>query len=61
MRKITDNDIWMTERNIHGAWVVYGVLGIRQYYYYTKKEAIALYKKEISERLFRQTCPNSAR
>lgn len=34
------------EKNIHGAWVVYGVLGIRQYYYYTKKEAIRLYKEE---------------
>ena len=31
--------IWFMEKNIHGAWVVYGVAGIKQYYYYTKKEA----------------------
>ena len=24
--------IHFTERNIHGAWVVYGELGVRQYY-----------------------------
>lgn len=40
------------EKNIHGAWVVYGVLGIRQYYYYTKKEAMAMYKKECKEKVF---------
>lgn len=34
------------EKNIHGAWVVWGVLGIRQYYGYTKAEAIRQYKKE---------------
>lgn len=32
-RKIID----FVERNIHGAWVVWGDLGIRQYYGYTKK------------------------
>ena len=31
--------VWFMEKNIHGAWVVYGVAGIKQYYYYTKKEA----------------------
>jgi len=60
MRKITDNDIWLVEQNIHGAWVVYGVLGIKQYYYYTKKEAISRYKSEIKERIFRQTSASSA-
>jgi hypothetical protein len=28
------------EKNIHGVWVVWGIIGIRQYYYYTKKEAM---------------------
>ena len=27
--------IYFMEKNIHGAWVVYGVAGIKQYYYYT--------------------------
>lgn len=36
------------EKNIHGAWVVWGIIGIRQYYYYTKKEAMELYKKECN-------------
>lgn len=58
---ITDEDIWLIEKNIHGAWVIWGVLGIRQYYYYTKKEAKALYLKEVSERLFRQQSVSSAR
>ncbi len=37
------------ERNIHGAWVIYGVLGYRQYYDYTKTEAKRLYEKEAEE------------
>lgn len=37
------------ERNIRGAWVIYGSLGIRQYYYYTKKEAERLYRKEYKQ------------
>ena len=31
--------IYFMEKNIHVALVVYGVAGIKQYYYYTKKEA----------------------
>jgi hypothetical protein len=34
------------EKNIHGAWVVWGEIGIRQYYYYTKAQAKELYKEE---------------
>lgn len=36
---------WM-EKNYRGAWVVYGDIGVKQYYYYTKTEAARLYKKE---------------
>lgn len=36
--------IYFVERNIRGAWVVYGTDGIKQYYYCTKKEAIQKYK-----------------
>ncbi len=39
--------IHFVERNYHGAWVVWGVIGIRQYYDYTKKRAIELYKEEV--------------
>lgn len=37
------------EKNVHGAWVIYGELGIRQYYYYTKAEAIRQYRDEVSK------------
>lgn len=40
--------IFMTEKNIHGAWVIYGMLGVRQYYDYTKKEAEAMYVSEYN-------------
>jgi len=38
--------IWAVERNIRGAWVIYGALGVRQYYGYTKSEAKEKYKSE---------------
>lgn len=41
-------DIWFVEKNIHGAWIVWGCLGPRQYYGYTKKQAIQEYKAEIT-------------
>ncbi len=31
--------IHFIEKNIYGAWVVYGIIGVKQYYYYTKKQA----------------------
>ena len=37
--------VWMVERNVHGAWVVYGACGIKQYYYCTKTEAKRKYKE----------------
>ena len=36
------------EKNIHGAWVIYGDIGIRQYYY-TKKQAMEMYKEEVAK------------
>lgn len=41
--------IYFTEKNHAGAWVVYGVAGIKQYYYYTKKQAETLYKQEATK------------
>ena len=42
------NIIYFTEKNIHGAIVVYGELGIRQYYGYTTAQAKKKYKEEFS-------------
>ena len=39
--------IYFIERNIRGAWIVYGIIGIKQYYGYTRKQAIQLYKEQI--------------
>ena len=37
-------------RNIHGAWVVSDIVNgrliVRRYYYYTKREAVAAFKRE---------------
>ena len=44
------------ERNIHGAWVVWGVLGIRQYYGYTKAEVIQMYKDEANRMYWQFVC-----
>lgn len=44
--------IYFSEKNIHGAWVVYGTLGVKQYYGYTKAEAEQLYKTECNKLLF---------
>lgn len=35
----TNRKIYFMGQNIHGAWVVYGTAGIKQYYYYTEWEA----------------------
>lgn len=38
--------VWFVERNIRGAWVVYGIDGIKQYYGYSKAEAVRRYKAD---------------
>lgn len=40
--------IYFVTKNIRGAWVVYGVAGIKQYYYYTKRQAIEKYKENCN-------------
>lgn len=37
--------IYFVERNIHGGYAIYGLLGVRQFYGYTKAEAIQKYKE----------------
>lgn len=44
--KKMNNLVWFVKRNIHGAWVVYGVCGIKQYYYCIKTEAKRKYKED---------------
>lgn len=48
--------IYFVEKNIHGAWVVYGLFGVRQYYYYTKKEAMRRYRGEYWQKEGRFVC-----
>ena len=47
-----DKDIFIVEKNVRGAWVIYGALGVRQYYGYTKQEAIEKYREESNRTLF---------
>lgn len=47
-----DKDIFIVEKNVRGAWVIYGALGVRQYYDYTKQEAIEKYRKECKQTIF---------
>ena len=44
-----DGAIFFTERNIYGAWVIYGTEGVKQYYGYTRGEAEALYRESYRE------------
>lgn len=43
--------IYFTELNIHGAWVIYGRIGIRQYYGYTREQAKKAYKDECFKKV----------
>ena len=45
------DDIFFIERNIHGTWVIYGAIGVQQYYGYTKKVAQAKYRQKCRETL----------
>lgn len=46
------SNIHLVEKNIHGAIVIYGAIGIRQYYYCSKKEAMRRYQEECKALLF---------
>lgn len=47
-------DIYFTEKNAYGAWVIYGAIGVRQYYFYTKKQAMKRYREECKQTLIRE-------
>lgn len=38
--------VYFSEKNVHGAWVVYGLAGVKQYYGYSKREAEKRYREE---------------
>lgn len=44
--------VYFMEKNIRGAWVIYGALGIKQYYYYTKAQARQMYINEYNQTHF---------
>ena len=46
------SDIFVVEQNVRGAWVIYGRLGVRQYYGYTKEQAVEMYKNECKKTFF---------
>jgi hypothetical protein len=45
MRLINQNIVYLVERNECGAWVIYGAFGVKQYYGYTKTQALHLYRQ----------------
>ncbi len=46
-----DKDVFAVEKNVRGAWVIYGALGVRQYYGHTKLQSIAKYRRECREKI----------
>lgn len=46
MQTINQNPIYFMEQNFRGAWVVYGMDGVKQYYGYTKAQAREKYLSE---------------
>lgn len=42
--------VYFTERNIRGAWVIWGAIGMRQYYNYAKKDAEQMYRQEAKQK-----------
>ncbi|MBQ0099725.1 MAG: hypothetical protein KBS91_04185 [Firmicutes bacterium] len=44
--------IYFSEYNIHGALVVYGIIGIHQYYDFSKEMAYRLYVEECRRSVF---------
>lgn len=46
------NDIFAVEKNVHGAWAIYGSIGVHQYCFRTKREAIRMYLQECKNTEF---------
>lgn len=45
--------IYFVERNSQGYWVIYGLAGVRKYLYYTKAEAMKLYREHYEQTYLR--------
>lgn len=43
--------IYFVEKNVYGAWVIYGALGVRQYYGYTKQQSKKRYRNDCQNTL----------
>ena len=50
-RLVRDRDKMIAEKNYEGAWVVSDIVGgywvTRRYYYYSKREALAMFRAEV--------------
>jgi len=50
-RLVRERDNMIVEKNREGAWVVSDIVGgywvTRRYYYYTKREAVRLFRQEV--------------
>lgn len=44
--------IYFMEKNVHGAWVIYGINGVKQYYGYSKADAKQRYTEEAKKLYF---------
>ena len=42
-------NIFLIEKNVRGAWVIYGAIGVKQYYGYTKAQAKQKYIDECQK------------
>ena len=45
------NPVQLVVPNLHGIHTVYGLLGTKQYYGYSKSESVKQYKKEYEEKV----------
>lgn len=50
-----NRSIYFSERNIHGGWTIFGQIGVKQYYGYTKAEAEAAYRAECLRTIVKNT------
>ena len=46
--------IYFVERNGQGYWVIYGLAGVRKYLYYSRAEAVRLYREYYRKHYFRK-------
>lgn len=49
--KNMDKDVFIVEKNVRGAWVIFGALGVRQYYGYSKAEAVKKYRESVKQQI----------